>query len=45
LVVVNTSARVTVVRARSWITAMMSSYTVVTAGKLACPMTMFPDCR
>ena len=34
-------ARVTVVKARSWINRMVSSYTVVTAGKLACLMTMF----
>jgi hypothetical protein len=45
LAVVNTSDRVTVVNARSWINPMMSSYTVVTAGKLACPMTMFPARR
>ena len=32
LAVVNTSVKVTVVRARSWINPMMSSYTVVTAG-------------
>ena len=29
------------VKARSWINRMVSSYTVVTAGELACPMTMF----
>jgi hypothetical protein len=33
--VVKTSARVTVVSPRAWISRMMSSYTLVTAGKLA----------
>ena len=43
--VVKTSVRVTVCSWRVWISAMMSSYTLVTAGKLACPMTMFPARR